>query len=116
MSVSEWTLAATVVSAAAPEASLSSPEALPRAIALLAPYPNPARGQATLSVEVPAATEVRLAVYDGLGREVAVLVEGPLAAGRHGVALDASALPSGVYLVRLTADGVAVTHRLTVLR
>ena len=112
VAASEWTLTGEAASRGAALAA----EALPEAVALLAPYPNPARGRATLTVELPAATEVRLAVYDGLGREVAVLAEGPLAAGAHVVAFDGSGLPSGVYLVRLTAGGVVATHRLTLLR
>ena len=53
-----------------------------------------------------------MAVYDALGREVAVL-----AAGEHEVALDGAALAPGVYVVRLTAaSGAAETARLTVVR
>ena len=83
----------------------------------LSAWPNPTAGQATVAFSVEAATDARLAVYDALGREVAVLVEGAVEAGRHQVALGAGALPAGVYLVRLaTADGQAATARLTRLR
>ena len=40
-------------------------------------------------------------VYDVLGRQVRVLVEGVRAAGTHEVVFDGSRLPSGTYLVRL---------------
>ena len=58
----------------------------------------------------------RLAVYDLLGREVAVLADGQLAEGRHEVHLDAGALASGTYVYRLQAGTEALTGRMTVTR
>ena len=84
--------------------------------ALEGTYPNPARGRATIAFALAEAAEVRLAVYDVLGREVAVLAEGVLEAGRHDARLDAAALPAGAYLVRLEAGGAAWTERVTVVR
>ena len=84
--------------------------------AWLTAYPNPSGGRATVAFSVDAAGPVRLSVHDALGREVAVLVDGALAEGRHVTVLDASALPAGVYLVRLAADGQAATQRITRLR
>ena len=55
-------------------------------------------------------------VYDLLGREVARLAEGRLSAGGHLLALDASALAAGTYVVRASVDGVASTQRLAVAR
>ena len=52
----------------------------------------------TLALDGPA--RVRLAVYDALGREVAVLLDGPLGAGTHAAPFDGSALPAGVYVAR----------------
>ncbi len=90
--------------------------ATPAAFALSAAYPNPFRAATELSLAVPESAPVRLAVYDVLGREVAVLLDGAVAAGRHTVRFEAAGLPSGVYLVRLEADGVAATQRLTLVR
>ncbi len=55
-----------------------------------------------LSYKVPASHFVKLAVVDGRGKQVAVLVEGDMPAGRYQAALPAT-LGHGVYLVRLTA-------------
>jgi acyl-homoserine lactone acylase PvdQ len=63
-------------------------------------YPNPSAGQAT--VAFAAEGEATVEVFDALGRRVAVLWDGPVAADAT-AGLDAGALPSGVYLVRLTA-------------
>jgi choice-of-anchor B domain-containing protein len=78
--------------------------------------PNPVRGTGTLRFALPGAAEVRLSVYDALGREVAVLAEGARGAGPHEAALDVAALPPGVYLARLVASGRSTTARLTVAR
>src|SRR5690606_1838029 len=88
----------------------------PAALALAAPYPNPATGALTLAFTLPAPGPARLAVYDALGRTVAVVLDGALPAGAHAVGFDAGALPAGVYLVRLEAGGEALTRRLTRLR
>ncbi len=80
------------------------------------PYPNPLAAQATIGFALPAAQAVRLAVYDVLGREVARLADGVRPAGEQAVVLEASGLPSGVYVVRLEAGGAELTQRLTVVR
>jgi hypothetical protein len=81
-----------------------------------APYPNPAQGMATVPLNLAEAAEVRVAVYDVLGREVVVLREGRLAVGSHRLSFDTAALPAGVYLVRAVSGSRILTQRLTVLR
>jgi hypothetical protein len=78
---------------------------------------NPFAGRTRLGYELPAAAHVRLAAYDVLGREVAVLVEGDRPAGRHEIAFDGTQLGAGVYLVRMTTgSGFTRTLRVTVRR
>ncbi len=78
--------------------------------------PNPVRGSAQVAFSLAEASEVRLTVYDALGREVARLVDGTtLAAGRHGVTLDARGLQAGVYVLRMEAGGTVATQRLVVV-
>ncbi|MDX1419473.1 MAG: FG-GAP-like repeat-containing protein [Rubricoccaceae bacterium] len=95
-----------------PAASSTTPEAP----ALHAARPNPARGAATLGFTLPEALPVRLAVYDALGREVAVVADGVYEPGTHRARFDGVDLPSGVYLVRLEAGETVQTQRLTLLR
>jgi hypothetical protein len=84
--------------------------------ALSAPA-NPFRGATTLQLQVPATQRVRVAVFDALGRQVAVLHEGTLAAGEaHRLAFDGSALPSGVYVVRAVGETFADVQVLTLTR
>ena len=107
---------ASMVEAASAEQARSEAAALPTAFALGAAYPNPVTHSATVDVEVPEAATVRVVVYDVLGREVTVLLDDELAAGRYPAVLDASNLASGVYIVRMTTTGFAETQRLTVVR
>ena len=65
-------------------------------------FPNPFNPTTIIWYWLPSAGPVSLRVYDALGREVAVLVTAVQAPGEHHVNFDASALPSGVYLARLT--------------
>jgi hypothetical protein len=78
--------------------------------------PNPFASRTSVSFTVSEATDVRLAVYDVLGREVAVLVDGQVEAGAHTAVFDASALAAGTYVYRLVAEGQVETGRLTVAR
>ena len=77
--------------------------AVPSAFALRQNYPNPFNPSTTIVVDLPASSDVRLAVYDLLGREVAVLMEGEVEPGSHRVTFTANTLASGVYICRLTA-------------
>ena len=82
-------------------------EAVPTAYALEAAYPNPFNPTTEIRYALPEAADVRLTVYDGLGREVARLVDGPVGAGHQQATFDAGGLPSGLYLYRLEAKGAA---------
>ena len=86
------------------------------AVELSAPRPNPTRGAARVAFAVPEAGPARLHVIDVRGREVAVLVEGHVEAGRHEMGFDASALAAGVYVVRLEAAGQTLNRRAVVVR
>ena len=77
----------------------ADPDVVPEPLTLSAPYPNPTQDISTISYTLPQASHVRLIVYDLLGREIAVPVDGARQAGVHEVDLDVSALPSGIYSV-----------------
>ncbi|NQV73715.1 glycoside hydrolase N-terminal domain-containing protein [bacterium] len=65
---------------------------------------------------LPMAANVSLVVYDLMGREVRVLVSGMLTAGRHDASFDASDLPSGTYIYRLTTPSGSFPNMLTLLK
>jgi hypothetical protein len=102
-----------------PGTSTSTPDAgrsTPDAIALHGAYPNPFNPTTAIRFTLDAGRQTRLAVYDVLGRQIAVLVDGPMPAGEHKATFDASTLTSGVYIVRLEAGGMSMTRRVTLLK
>jgi surface protein len=89
----------------------------PSEVQLLPSYPNPFRQSVTLEYALPESREVRLAVYDVLGREVAVLAVGRKAAGFHRVRWQAGRqLGSGLYVARLRAGSAVQSRRLALVR
>lgn len=104
------------VSAVTPTSNEEPVEELPQAFTLDQNRPNPFGGSTTIHFTLPEPADVRLVVYDLLGREVARLVEGRLSGGFHEVRWDASGLPSGVYLYRLDAGSFSQTRRMVVAR
>ncbi|MEM1054397.1 MAG: reprolysin-like metallopeptidase [Bacteroidota bacterium] len=85
-------------------------------LALGAIAPNPTRGAARVPFTLAEAGEVRVAVYDVQGREVAVLAEGHHAAGSQEAIWAAGDLAPGVYVVRLATGPEVLVRRAVVVR
>jgi photosystem II stability/assembly factor-like uncharacterized protein len=90
--------------------------AAPASYLLAQNYPNPFNPSTTIRFELPTSSELRLSVYDMLGREVSVLVNERRDAGVHAVTFDASGFSSGVYFFRLQARDFTQTKRLLLLK
>jgi endo-1,4-beta-xylanase len=93
----------------------------PSSFALGQNYPNPFNPVTNIPFVVagrqsPAVSNVRLVVYDILGREVAILVNEQMAPGNHEVLFNASSLASGVYMYRLTAGDFTQTLRMVLMK
>ena len=83
---------------------------LPSRVAITGTWPNPFNPRLEIAYELPAEGRVRLAVYDPRGHAVAILVDQPMAAGRHQVVWTATddrgrSVSSGVYFLRLEGPG-----------
>ncbi len=89
---------------------------MPEVFALRQNYPNPFNPSTEIRFDLPEAAYVRLVVYDAMGREVTWLVDGSLGVGRHAVRWEATGLPSGAYLYRLTAGSFAEARVMVLLR
>jgi hypothetical protein len=100
-----------------PEVVANEDEAeLPARIALEQNYPNPFNPSTTIHYAVPQTANVRLVVYDVLGREVAALVDGVVSAGQHNVTVDATSWASGLYVYSLQTGDSRVTRNMVLLR
>jgi Secretion system C-terminal sorting domain len=79
-------------------------------------YPNPFNPTTTITYSVDHTNQVLLKVFNVIGKEVATLVDGKQASGRHEVKFDATKLPSGMYFYRLQAGGLTETRRMVLLK
>ncbi|HOJ04525.1 MAG TPA: T9SS type A sorting domain-containing protein [Bacteroidota bacterium] len=87
--------------------------AAPDAVALHAAYPNPFNPSTTLSFSLREAGAVTVRVYNAFGQDVATLLNGAWTdAGYHSLGFTAQGLPSGTYLVTLTAGGETRQQRI----
>ena len=89
---------------------------VPEAFVLEANYPNPFNPQTTIRFSMLEASVVKLVVYDVLGREVRVLVDGTREAGTHEVVFEAGNLPSGTYLVQLATPAGSFVQTMQLMK
>ena len=89
---------------------------IPKEYILTQNYPNPFNPATTISFNLPSKSFVSLKVFDGLGRELEVLLAEELDAGKYARQWNPEALPSGVYFYRLQAGSFTETKKLVLLR
>ncbi|RQV94873.1 T9SS C-terminal target domain-containing protein [bacterium] len=79
-------------------------------------YPNPFNPTTSISFKLPEAELVRLAIFDMIGREVAVLVNGTVNSGLHTVEFNAADLSTGTYFYQLTAGDFSAVRKLMLVK
>jgi len=79
-------------------------------------YPNPFNPSTKITYSVPVTGNVKLAVYNVVGEEVAVLVNGQVEAGFYETTFDASNLSSGLYLYKLQSDNTVEVKKMMLLK
>ncbi len=79
-------------------------------------YPNPFNPTTVIGYQLPVSSDVKLTVFDMLGREVVTLVDGHQPAGTHQAEFDASNLSSGMYMYRLQAGDVVQTRQMVLVK
>ena len=89
---------------------------LPTEFSLGQNYPNPFNPTTSIVFGLPEQANTRLAVYDLLGREVAVLVDGALAAGTHEVQFQSHNLPSGAYFYKIEAGAFSQIRQMLLMK
>ncbi len=78
--------------------------------------PNPFNPKTVIRYRKSENGRTRLTIYDILGREIAVLVDGVQSAGEHQVDFDASKLASGMYLYRLVTPSGSITKKMHLVK
>ena len=91
-------------------------EELPTEVTLSGNYPNPFNPETTIRYGLPKAGQVRLAVYNLLGHEVAILVDRAKPAGNYAVRFGGGDLPSGVYVYRLQAGDETIVRTMMLVK
>ncbi len=91
-------------------------------LSLATPYPNPGRGTVSINFALPpGADRAKLAIYDPSGRLVRSLMHrpagnGPQTVSWDGRAANGSAVPTGIYFIRLETGETSVTKKMLYLR
>ena len=108
--------------ASAPTAVLQQRQAVvPESFSLAQNYPNPFNSTTAIGFALPRAGAIRLAIFNLLGQQVAVLAEGTYAAGSYtlrwdGVSYGGRALAAGLYFYRLQTPWGVQTRKLLLLK
>ncbi len=89
---------------------------LPTEFALHANYPNPFNATTALSFDVPNESRVQITIFNVAGQEVARPVNEVMAAGSHTVLYTADNLPTGMYLVKMTAGSFSAVQKMVLLK
>lgn len=87
-------------------------------------YPNPFNPSTKIKISVPSygvgdrtqGQQVKLVVYDIMGRKIKTLINKLLQPGEYEIELDASNLPSGVYFYTLYTGSSVITKKMTLIR
>ncbi|RPH94544.1 T9SS C-terminal target domain-containing protein [candidate division KSB1 bacterium] len=89
---------------------------LPTEFAYHQNYPNPFNAVTALRFDVPQQSRVQIAIFNVMGQEVARPVDDVYVAGRHQILFDAGDLPSGMYLVKMTAGDFTKNGKMLLLK
>ncbi|MBN2091255.1 T9SS type A sorting domain-containing protein [candidate division KSB1 bacterium] len=87
----------------------------PTEFSLCQNYPNPFNPSTIIEYTLPVPSQVELKVYDILGNEIQILMNGRQPAGRYRVQFDSGGLPAGIYYYTLRADNYKETRKMVVV-
>jgi hypothetical protein len=83
---------------------------------LLQNYPNPFNPTTKINYQIPELSFVTLKVFDVLGREVTILVNEELNAGKHEATFNASGISSGIYFYQIKANNYIQTKKMILMK
>lgn len=79
-------------------------------------YPNPFNPSTSISYSIAKPGVVKLEVFDLLGQKIASLVDRVQTAGEYDVSFEASDIPSGIYIYRLSNNGQTSIRKMTLIK
>jgi photosystem II stability/assembly factor-like uncharacterized protein len=102
---------------------LSSPQGIlhnynnvPHKFSLAQNYPNPFNPGTIISYQIPTTNDVKIILYDAMGRELKTLVDKQQIAGSHKIEFDGTDFPSGVYFYKLIAGSFNETKKMILIK
>jgi len=111
-----WGIINTYASAQALLTGVDNFNEYPEDYYILQNYPNPFNPSTKIRFAIPEKSNVKLALYDVLGRELATLLNEEINPGIGEVVLNGNDLPSGIYLVRMITNNYQKTIKITLLK
>ncbi len=78
--------------------------------------PNPFSATTSIAFRLTKPEAVQLSIFDMIGRQVAVLVDERLDAGRHVYDLDATSWPPGIYFYKVKTGTAIITRKMVLLK
>ncbi|MBM3328940.1 MAG: T9SS type A sorting domain-containing protein [Calditrichaeota bacterium] len=89
---------------------------VPSAFALRSIHPNPFNGKTQMTLDLPEAGRIEVAVYDLIGRRIQTLAQGLRPAGKHRLVWDAEGVAAGLYFVRAEGPGGVRVSQVALVR
>jgi hypothetical protein len=89
---------------------------IPLKYALEQNYPNPFNPATVIKYQLPKSSNVKISIYDILGKEVATLINGSVEAGYHQVEFNGSNFASGLYIYKIEADGFTDVKKMMLIK
>lgn len=89
---------------------------IPNEYSLSQNYPNPFNPSTQISFSIPKEGNVKLTVYDVIGNEVAIIVNGYFTAGNYKVTLNASGWSSGVYYYKIESNNYKSVRKMIIIK
>jgi len=99
-----------------PTVGIEGDTRVPVSFALEQNYPNPFNPTTTIRYNLPGRVHVSLKIYDVMGREIDVLVNGVKGAGRYTTDWNADNMSNGIYLIRLEAGDFSQTKKMVLMK
>jgi type IX secretion system substrate protein len=89
---------------------------IPKEFRVYQNYPNPFNPKTLINFDLPKKEDVKIAIYDLLGREVEVLTNNSMEPGKYSLDFDAANYASGVYFYRITAGEFSDIKKMLIVK